>query len=81
MYIGLGLSSLGNAGYNANIVPFIIDQMNGASADQLSSAIRWFYIGILIAEIACEILAYLMYLPYLARVLTPLLCVLFGNWS
>ena len=75
MYIGLGLSSLGNAGYNANIVPFIIDQMNGASADQLSSAIRWFYVGILMADIASEILAYLMYLPYLARVLTPLLCV------
>ena len=75
MYTGLMLTSLGNAGYSANIVPFIIDQMNGASGDQLNSAMRWFYVGILMAQIVAEVLAYFMYLPYLARVLTPLLCV------
>ena len=75
MYIGLALSSLGNAGYNANIVPYIVDQMIGASAEQLSAAIHWFYWAIAFGEFFSYILAYFMYLPYLARVLTPLLCV------
>ena len=44
-YIGFALTCIGQCCFVANIIPFIIDQLitEGASGDQLSAAIHWFY--------------------------------------
>ena len=43
LYISDFVNSLGNMAFNANTLPFITDQMIGASGDELSAAIDWYY--------------------------------------
>ena len=43
--IGLAFQIIGIAGFHSTIVPFIIDQAIGASADELSSMIHWFLLS------------------------------------
>ena len=45
LVIGIGFQIIGIAGSHSIIVPFIIDQAIGASADELSSMIHWFLLG------------------------------------
>ena len=39
----IAITSLGIAAVNANILPFITDQMIGASANELSATVHWWY--------------------------------------
>ena len=43
LYTSIAITSLGIAAVNANILPFITDQMIGASADELSTTVHWWY--------------------------------------
>ena len=43
LYVCNAFNSLGIAAIYANILPFITDQMIGASSDELSAAIHWWY--------------------------------------
>ena len=45
LVIGIAFQIIGIAGSQSVIVPFIIDQAIGASADELSSMIHWFLLG------------------------------------
>ena len=45
LVIGIAFQIIGIAGSQSIIVPFIIDQAIGASADELSSMIHWFLLG------------------------------------
>ena len=37
------ISAVGTAGYHVNVIPFGIDQMEGASGEEISSFIHWYY--------------------------------------
>lgn len=37
------ISAMGIAGYHVNVVPFGIDQMEGASGEEISSLVHWYY--------------------------------------
>ena len=37
------ISAVGTAGYHVNVIPFGIDQMEGASGEEISSYIYWYY--------------------------------------
>ena len=43
LYISDFVNSLGLMAFNANSLPFITDQMIGASGDELSAAVDWYY--------------------------------------
>ena len=43
LYTSIVISSLGIAAVNANTLPFITDQMIGASANELSATVHWWY--------------------------------------
>ena len=43
LYISDFINSVGFMAFNANTLPFITDQMIGASGDELSAAIDWYY--------------------------------------
>ena len=43
LYTSIAITSLGIAAVNANILPFITDQMIGASANELSATVHWWY--------------------------------------
>ena len=43
LYISDFVNSVGMVGFNANTLPFITDQMIGASGDELSAAVDWYY--------------------------------------
>ena len=37
------INALGTAGYHVNIIPFGIDQMEGASGEEIASFVHWYY--------------------------------------
>ena len=50
-YVGFIFRLVGHSGFAANAIPYLIDQMIGARADQLSAAIHWDYWGIHLGNI------------------------------
>ena len=84
IYLGMGMTAVGSAGYNANIIPFIIDQMVGASAEELSSAIQWYFLAEKMVDCVAVSMEYFMYLPYFERIALPLLgisCLTIGLFA
>ena len=55
--VSLLMSTIGAGNLQINILPFIIDQMIGASADDISAAVQWYY-----WTISVRTLAYFLFL-------------------
>ena len=43
LYTGIAMNFIGFAGFVASLLPFILDQLVGASGEELSAAVHWWY--------------------------------------
>ena len=46
----LALGTIGTGSLYTNMLPFTLDQMIGASAEELSAVVQWYYWGFLILQ-------------------------------
>ena len=51
VYVGFVFRLVGHSGFAANAIPYLIDQMIGARADQLSAAIHWYCWGMQLGNV------------------------------